>query len=418
MDAFVINGGKDLVGEVDVSGSKNAGLAIMAAALLASGESILEGVPFLGDMEDFSKELSHLGADVKWTSDFVKINTENLQSRHVPSGLTSKVRASVLLLGPLLTHFGYAKISLPGGCAIGRRPIDEHIYGLERLGASIKLENGYVEAHAPGGLKGADVLFHVPTVTGTMNVMLAASLAHGVTNIQNAAREPEVQDLATCLIRMGCTVEGAGTNCIAIHGRSQVIPYKYRVMGDRIECGTFLVAGAMAGNPLKVNGCIYEHQSALIAKLREVGALVEINGHSITVYKAKEPKAVNIKTGPYPSFPTDMQPQFMALLSMAQGVSMVLETVFELRFNQAIGLGALGAHITVVDRLARVQTVRKLTGSTVAATDLRAGASLVLAGLVADGNTVLRCIYHIDRGYNRFDNKLVSVGASIRRLCI
>ena len=413
---LVIEGGRDVVGEVYISGSKNAGLAIMAAALLASGQSTLEGVPRLSDIGNFGRILRQLGAQVTRIADTLQIETANVQCSDIPFELTRTMRASILILGPLLARFGNAKVSLPGGCAIGLRPIEQHIKGLERLGACVVISDRSIDARAPSGLHGAVLPLETPTVTGTMNLMLAACMARGVTHIQNAAREPEVADLAMCLISMGVTIHSAGTDHLTIHGRDSLLPYHYRVMKDRIEGGTFLILGAMAGNPLTVHGCIYENQSALIEKLRAIGAHIEVKECSMTVYKATRPAAIDVQTGPYPCFPTDLQPQLMALLSVALGRSLLTETVFELRFNQVIGLTSMGAHIGVDGETAIVNGVKGLSGSTVVATDLRAGASLVIAAIIAKGTTMIRCAEHTDRGYDRLDYKLVSIGVRIRRL--
>ena len=305
--ALIIEGGRDVIGEVQVSGSKSAGLPLMAAALLASGQSVLEDIPKLSDVDSLSRILRYLGADVAHGSDALRIDTTNLQCRDIPNELTRTLQASVLTLGPLLARFGYGKISPPGGCAIGKRSIEEHIKGFEKLGAQIRISSGSIEARVPShGLRGAVLRMQTPTVTGTMNLMFAACTAHGVTEIHNAACEPEVADLTKCLMGMGVTIHGIGTNHLTIYGRDELLPYHYRVMEDRIEGGTFLILGAVVGNPLIVHGCRSEHQTALIKHLRAIGAQVDIKGQSITVHKATKPVAVNVKTGPHPSFPTDL----------------------------------------------------------------------------------------------------------------
>jgi UDP-N-acetylglucosamine 1-carboxyvinyltransferase len=325
------------------------------------------------------------------------------------------MRASILVLGPLLARFGYAKVSLPGGCAIGARPIDQHLRGLERLGARITLEHGYVVADAPQGLRAGDVVFDMPTVTGTENLMLAAARIPGTTHLRNAACEPEIVDLAVALGRMGAQIEGAGSAHIVIRGTPDLAPYVHRVVPDRIECGTFLVAGAMAGEPLTVTGGIAEHQVALIDKLRATGAEVQIDGDRMVVARAKRPRAVDIQTAPYPGVATDMQAQLMALLALADGVSVITETIFENRFMHVAELDRLGAHIRVDGKHAIIHGVPSLSASTVMATDLRASACLVLAGLVAEGETVVRRVYHLDRGYERLERKLCAAGAAIER---
>jgi UDP-N-acetylglucosamine 1-carboxyvinyltransferase len=414
MDALRITGGRPLSGEVRVSGSKNASLPIMAAALLAPGESTLDNVPDLADVRTLGTVLEQMGMRVRRQGAVVRLDASSIGSFEAPYDLVRTMRASILVLGPLLARFGQAKVSLPGGCAIGARPIDQHLKGLERLGATIAIEHGYVVAQADG-LVGAEISFDMPTVTGTENLMLAAALARGTTILRNAAREPEVVDLARVLINMGVDLEGAGSERIVIHGRAKLAPYKHSVVADRIELGTFLVAGAMAGESLVVRGGIAEHQAALIDKLRDVGAFISAEGDVITVHRAKKPRAVDIHTAPYPGFPTDMQAQFMALLTMCEGAGAVSETIFENRFMHVAELTRLGAQIKVDGGQAFVHGGHKLSGTTVMATDLRASACLVLAGLVADGETCVRRIYHLDRGYERIETKLAAVGASIER---
>ncbi len=414
MDALRIVGGRPLSGSVEVSGSKNASLPIMAAALLAPGESVLANVPDLADVRTLCGLLEQMGMRVRRDGSDLRLDAGAITRFEAPYDLVRTMRASILVLGPLLARFGEAKVSLPGGCAIGARPIDQHLKGLERLGAEIRLEHGYVLARS-SGLVGAEVVFDVPTVTGTENLMLAATLARGTTILRNAAREPEVVDLAQALIAMGAELEGAGSERIVIHGRAQLAPFRHRVVADRIELGTFLVAGAMAGESLRVRGGIAEHQAALIDKLRAVGAIIALEGEDIVVHRAKKPRAVDIQTAPYPGFPTDMQAQFMALLTSCEGAGAVTETIFENRFMHVAELSRLGAQIKVDGGQAFVHGGHKLSGTTVMATDLRASACLVLAGLVAEGETVVRRIYHLDRGYERIEKKLVSVGAAIER---
>ncbi|KAJ5220102.1 hypothetical protein N7468_009306 [Penicillium chermesinum] len=413
---LAIEGGHDVTGDIPVSGSKNAGLALLAASLLASGPSILEGIPPLSDVARMGRICESLGAIVERASDSLRIDTTHVGSLDVPDRLTRSLRASILTLGPLLARFGVAKLCPPGGCAIGARPIEEHVKGLEKMGAKVTVTERSIEACAPSGLHGAAIHMQTPSVTGTMNLMMAACLASGVTYISNPAREPEVTDLANCLISMGATIQGAGTDHITICGRDKLLtPYKYTVMEDRIEAGTFLILGAMAGDPLAVHNCTAEYQTVLIQKLRAIGAQIDINERSIIVRKARCPVAADIQTGPYPAYPTDLQPQLMALLSKAQGTSRITETIFEERFNQAAGLIAMGADICVDGQDAVISGVRELSGGMVAATDLRAGASLVIAAIAAKGRTVISGSHYIDRGYYGLQNKLRKLGVKVRR---
>ncbi|MEK7705393.1 MAG: UDP-N-acetylglucosamine 1-carboxyvinyltransferase [Myxococcota bacterium] len=414
MDALRLIGGAPLGGELRVSGSKNAALPLMAAALLAEGESELTGVPDLADVRTLGKVLDHLGARVVREGGTLRLDATRLSGDDAPYDLVRTMRASILVLGPLLARRGEAKVSLPGGCAIGARPIDQHLKGLTRLGATITLEHGYVHARAER-LVGAEVVFDMPTVTGTENLMLAASRAQGTTILRNAAREPEVIDLAVALGGMGVDIEGAGTADIVVHGATRLTPYRHPVVADRIELGTFLVAGAMAGDGLRVVGGVPAHQAVLIDKLRQSGATLDVDGGVVTVHRARRPRPVDFQTAPYPGFPTDMQAQLMTHLALADGVSTVSETIFENRFMHVAELNRLGAAIRVDGGRAVVHGVKRLSGTTVMATDLRASASLVLAGLVADGETIVRRIYHLDRGYEHIERKLVSVGAQIER---
>ncbi len=414
MDAFRIRGGAPLRGEITVSGSKNAALAIMPAALLCEGEHRLSNVPDVVDVRTFARVLAHMGAEVEQNGAEVTIDAGRLGELEAPYDLVRTMRASILVLGPLLARFGRARVSLPGGCAIGARPIDQHLKGLERLGATITIEHGYVLAEA-ARLRGAEVVFDVPTVGGTENLLLAASLAEGTTVLRNVAREPEIVDLAAALGTMGVEVTGAGSETITITPPTRLAPMRHRVIPDRIEFGTFLVAGALGGDPLTVvDGCA-EHQAALIAKLREAGASVTVEGERVTVARAARPRPVDVHTAPYPGFPTDMQAQLMTLMALADGVSTVSETIFENRFMHVAELNRLGAKIRVEGGKAIVHGAPRLSGTTVMATDLRASACLVLAGLVADGETVVRRIYHLDRGYQRLGLKLRGVGATIER---
>lgn len=414
MDALRLRGGAALSGPLPVSGSKNASLPIMAAALLAEGESTLENVPDLADVTTLGKVLSHMGVRIERTRDTLRLDATRVTTPEAPYDLVRTMRASILALGPLVARFGEARVSLPGGCAIGARPIDQHLKGLERMGARIEMAHGYVTARADR-LHGAEILLDMPTVTGTENLMLAAALARGVTVLRNAAREPEVVDLAQALVTMGVEIQGAGTERIVIQGRDRVQPFRHRVLPDRIEYGTFLVAGALAGDGLEIVGGVAEHQAALIDKLRAIGAHIEPANGITRVHRAERRRPVDVQTAPYPGFPTDMQAQLMTVLSVCDGVSVVAETIFENRFMHVAELDRLGASIRVDGGRAIVHGVPHLSGSTVMATDLRASACLVLAGLVAEGETVVRRIYHLDRGYEHIERKLGAVGASIER---
>jgi UDP-N-acetylglucosamine 1-carboxyvinyltransferase len=414
MDALRIFGGAPLRGEIQVSGSKNACLPAIAATLLHRGESTIEAVPDLADVRTMANLLGYMGAKVQQQPGRIVVDARHIERREAPYDLVRTMRAAILVLGPLVARFGQARISLPGGCAIGARPIDQHLKGLQRLGAQITIEHGYVEARAEK-LRGAEIVFDLPTVTGTENLMLAASGAQGTTILKNAAREPEVVDLAQALISMGVTIEGAGTESIVVHGGDALHALHHRVVPDRIELGTFLVAGALMGDGLRIVGGIADHQAVLIDKLRQTGATIRVDGDALSVDRAKRPHAVDVQTAPYPGFPTDMQAQFMALMAIAEGTSVISETIFENRFMHVAELNRLGASIRVEGGRAVVRGAPKLSGSTVMATDLRASACLVLAGLVADSETVVRRIYHLDRGYERIESKLRQVGARIER---
>lgn len=421
MDALRLHGGQPLRGTIDISGSKNATLPIMAAAILAPGKSRLGRVPDLADVRTLERVLAHLGMKISRENNAAGkgelfLDATNISELEAPYELVRTMRASILVLGPLLARFGQARVSLPGGCAIGARPIDQHLKGLEKLGAEITLEHGYVEAKAKE-LVGAEIIFDMPTVGGTEHLMLAASLAKGKTVLRNAAREPEIVDLANVLRNMGAVIEGDGTERIVIHGQAALEPYDHNVVADRIEFGTFLIAGAMMGDNLTLRGGVVEHQTALIDKLMQAGTEVFVDNDSdlIHISKAEKLEPVNIQTAPYPGFPTDMQAQMMTLLCAAEGTSVITETIFENRFMHVAELGRLGARVRVDGGKAIIRGVEKLSGTTVMATDLRASASLILAGLVADGETVIRRIYHLDRGYEHIEDKLRGVGAQIER---
>jgi UDP-N-acetylglucosamine 1-carboxyvinyltransferase len=426
VDALRIEGGAPLQGRVTVSGSKNASLPIMAAALLAEGQSVLHNAPDLADIHTllhlFSSMGLHVHSDFKAAVPQVKIDASEVARCVAPYELVRTMRAAILVLGPLLARFGHAHVSLPGGCAIGARPIDQHLRGLTLLGADIRIEHGYVVASAKDGLRGCDIHFDMPTVTGTENLMLAATLARGTTVLHNAACEPEIIDLALALGRMGAKISGAGSACLVIDGPgsggpAQLQPYTHTVVPDRIEFGTLLVAGALAGTPLHLDGAPCSQQRALMDKLEAFGARIEVHpgGSSCTVQRAERGAAVDVQTAPYPGFPTDMQAQLMAALALGQGTSTLTETIFENRFMHVAELDRLGANIRVEGNRAVVQGVQRLSGTTVMATDLRASACLVLAGLMAEGETRVRRIYHLDRGYAHLERKLCSVGARIER---
>jgi UDP-N-acetylglucosamine 1-carboxyvinyltransferase len=415
LDKLVIKGGRKLSGEVFVSGSKNASLPIFVATILAPGTFEISNVPFLRDINTTIKVLESLGATIEGNGNIVRIDTTQLKNVEATYDLVKTMRASVLVLGPLLARHGRARVSLPGGCAIGARPIDQHLKGLKALGADIRLEHGYVEATAKR-LKGARINFDMPTVGGTEHLMLTASLAKGVTLLENAAREPEITDLARMLNQMGACIEGAGTDTIRITGVKELNPVNYRVMPDRIEAGTFMVAAAITGGDIKIRNMQLEHLDALVFKLQDAGVEITNKDGIVRVKGAKKVKSVNIKTRPYPGFPTDMQAQFMALMAIADGASSISENIFENRFMHVSELLRFGADITVDGKSATVKGVKKLSGAPVMATDLRASASLILAGLAADNTTEISRIYHLDRGYEAIEKKLAGLGADIVRV--
>jgi len=415
LDKLIIKGGKKLSGEVSVSGSKNAALPIFCATILAAGKHEISNVPFLRDINTTIKVLESLGAVVEGNGHIVKIDATNVNNVEATYDLVKTMRASVLVLGPLLARHGRARVSLPGGCAIGARPIDQHLKGLKALGADIHLTHGYVEAKAKR-LKGARINFDMPTVGGTEHLMMAASLAKGETVLENAAREPEIVDLATMLNQMGARIEGAGTDTIRIAGVSELSPVSYRVMPDRIEAGTFMVAAAITGGDIRIANMQLEHLDALVFKLQDAGVEITNKNGLVRVKGPKKLRSMNIKTRPYPGFPTDMQAQFMALMTVADGASVISENIFENRFMHVSELMRFGADITVEGNSATVKGVKKLSGAPVMATDLRASASLILAGLAAEGETEVTRIYHLDRGYESIEKKLAGLGADIVRV--
>ncbi len=416
MDQFVIQGGTSLAGEVTISGAKNAALPILFAALLGQGKSTFSNVPRLRDIGTTEALLKTLGANVEWQQDKLVIDGATVDKTLAPYELVKQMRASVLALGPLVARFGEAQVSLPGGCAIGARPVDIHIQGLERMGAIIKVENGYINAKVDGRLKGAEIFMEMVSVGATENLLMAATLADGKTVLENAAREPEITDLANCLIAMGAKISGAGTSRIEIEGVESLSGCEYSILPDRIETGTFLVAAAMAGGEVLCKNTDHHSLDPVIEKLRATNALVEVTDNSIYLdMRGRELKAVNIKTMPHPGFPTDMQAQFTALNVVAKGSATITETIFENRFMHVPELQRMGANIRLEGNTAICGDTESLSGAQVMATDLRASASLILTGIVAQGETIVDRIYHVDRGYQRIEDKLSALGANIKR---
>ncbi len=417
MDSIRIVGGTPLVGTVGVSGSKNAALPILCAALLADGEHTFRNVPDLRDIGTTAALLRHMGLAVHVAPPLVTITNTGTVVPDAPYDLVRQMRASVLVLGPLVARYGKARVSLPGGCAIGARPIDQHLKGLEAMGAKVTLDHGYVDVLVPGGrLKGADFRFDMNTVTGTENLMCAAALARGRTTLANAAREPEIEELALVLNKMGARVEGAGTETIVIEGRDMLHPVDHAIIADRIEAGTFMVAAAATGGNVLVDNVEPDHLAAVMRKLRQAGITVEREGRGVRVVGKPPFVPTDITTAPHPGFPTDMQAQLMVLMCMADGVSTITEMIFENRFMHVSELCRMGANIEVDGRSAKVHGRAKLQGATVMATDLRASASLVIAGLLAEGETRVLRVYHLDRGYEHIERKLSGLGATIERV--
>ncbi len=417
MDGILIRGGKPLRGEVRISGAKNAALPILCATLLSDGESLVRNVPKLRDIDTTADLLRTLGRDVQLEAPQVRVGQcRGTVEPEAPYELVKKMRASVLVLGPLLARFGRAKVSLPGGCQIGRRPIDQHLKGLERLGANIEIDRGYVLAECRQ-LQGTEIVFDVATVTGTEHLMMAGALARGKTTLVNCAREPEVVEVARVLNKMGAKVSGAGTSVVRIEGASELSPFDHAIIADRIEAGTYMTAAAATGGDLLLQPVPVEALEAVVAKLRAAGAEVEADGTGLRVARNGPLRAVDITTSPHPGFPTDMQAQFMVLMCLAPGTSRIRETVFENRFMHVPELARMGSDIKCGGHTAHVRGVDKLSGATVMATDLRASASLVIAGLIAeDGETLVRRVYHLDRGYEYMETKLQAVGADIERI--
>lgn len=429
MQKIVVEGGAALNGEVQISGAKNAVLPILCATLLADGPVSISNVPHLHDVVTTAKLLGELGAGITIDEGTISVNGKpgrgrgivvdptTVHSHVAPYELVKTMRASVLVLGPLLAKFGAAEVSLPGGCAIGSRPVDQHIKGLQALGADITVENGYIKARREGRLKGARFVFDMVTVTGTENVLMAAALAEGTSVLENAAMEPEIVDLADCLNALGANIEHAGSGRIVVHGVERLHGGNHDVLPDRIETGTFLVAAAMTGGRVTVRRTRPDTLDAVIDKLKQAGADITIDGDRITLdMQGRRPRSVDLTTAPHPAFPTDMQAQFMALNCIADGVGVINETIFENRFMHVSELQRLGADIRVEGHTAIVRGVKRLSGAPVMATDLRASASLVLAGLVAEGTTTIDRIYHLDRGYENIEEKLSGLGAKIRRI--
>jgi UDP-N-acetylglucosamine 1-carboxyvinyltransferase len=414
MDRLIVKGGKRLKGEVQISGSKNAALPVIAASILSSGISTIKRVPELRDVKTMGRLIKNMGADFYYGANKVVIDSTKLNNLEAPYELVKEMRASVLVLGPMLARFGSARVSLPGGCAIGARPINLHLMGLEKMGAKIVLESGYVVATAKR-LKGSTIYFDIPTVTGTENLMMAASIAKGITVLENAAREPEVIDLANALISMGARIRGAGESVIEIEGVDELKPLDYTVIPDRIETGTFMAIAGITGSDITIRGCVPEHLNAFSEKLKAAGLRFESEVDNMHVIGPTRPKAVDIETAPYPGFPTDMQAQFMSLMCVSSGTSLITETIFENRFMHVAELMRMGADINFKGSTATVKGVKRLKGANVMATDLRASASLIVAALRAEGETMIHRLYHLDRGYEKIEEKLIGIGANVRR---
>ncbi|GAB1158021.1 MULTISPECIES: UDP-N-acetylglucosamine 1-carboxyvinyltransferase [Paenibacillus] len=419
MSKFIVRGGKRLTGSVKVSGAKNSVLPIIAASLLGEeGQSVIIDAPPLDDVMTINKVLESLGAGVTYRDEVITVNAEKLTSCEAPYEWVSKMRASFLVMGPLLTRMGHTRISLPGGCAIGTRPIDQHLKGFEAMGAEISLGQGYIEARSQGRLRGAKIYLDVASVGATQNIMMAATLADGVTVLENAAKEPEIVDLANFLNGMGAKVRGAGTGVIRIEGVEKLTGVKHTVIPDRVEAGTYMAAAAISGGDVYIEGAISDHLGSVIAKMEEMGVTILPDENGVRVIADRPLKAVDVKTLPYPGFPTDMQSQMMALLLASEGTSVVTETVFENRFMHVDEFQLMNAEIKVEGRSSIITGNAKLKGAKVTATDLRAGAALIIAGLVAEGTTEVGGVHHIDRGYVHLAEKLNGLGADIYRISV
>jgi UDP-N-acetylglucosamine 1-carboxyvinyltransferase len=414
MEKMIIEGGYRLIGQTPISGAKNSALPLFAASLLVEGWNTLQNVPALADIGTIARLLRQMGVKVEGESGTVRLNAAAVHSYEAPYNLVKTMRASVLVLGPLVAKWKRACVSLPGGCAIGARPINLHLKGLEALGATVELKHGYVEARAER-LRGTKIYFDISTVTGTENILMAATLAEGRTVLENAASEPEVVELANFLNKMGARIQGIGSDVLVIDGVKELKPADHVIMADRIEAGTLMVAAGMTQGNLKLLNCNLHHMEAVVAKLREAGLEIFPEGDGVKVIGPVNIKAVDVKTLPYPGFPTDLQAQIMSLMCLASGLSVITETIFENRFMHVSELRRMGAEIRVEGRSAIVRGLANLTGAPVMATDLRASASLVLAGLAAEGTTEISRIYHLDRGYEKLDQKLTKLGAKIRR---
>jgi UDP-N-acetylglucosamine 1-carboxyvinyltransferase len=417
MDGIRIRGGKRLNGTIRISGAKNAALPILCATLLSEGESRLRNVPALRDIDTTGELLSTLGREVSCRPPEVLVGGGKVHPE-APYELVKKMRASVLVLGPLIARHGRAKVSLPGGCQIGTRPVDQHLKGLEALGARIRIEHGYIVADAPR-LVGAEVVFDMPTVTGTENLMMAAALAKGRTTLVNCAREPEVVELARVLNKMGAKVSGVGTAVVHIEGADELAPFDHAIISDRIEAGTYMVAAAAAGGDVFIEGVPVDDLETLIVKMRGAGVQMDAEGNGLRVVREQPLRSIDVATAPHPGFPTDMQAQFMVLMCIARGTARISETVFENRFMHVPELRRMGADIEVSGHTAYVKGVERLSGAEVMATDLRASASLIIAGMVANGDdteTIVRRVYHLDRGYEHMEKKLTAVGADVVRV--
>ncbi len=415
MDKLIVQKSMGLKGEINISGAKNAALPIICASILSAETLELSNVPHLRDIKTLSELLRLMGIDVELSTGNMKITANNMTNCIAPYDLVKQMRASILVLGPLLARFGHAEVSLPGGCAIGARPVDIHLKGLEQMGAHIEIENGYIKAKVDK-LKGARIVMDVVTVTGTENLLMAATLADGTTVLENCAREPEVTDLAECLVKMGAQIEGIGTDTLTIHGVAKLHGAKHSVIADRIEAGTYVVAAVMVQGDITLTNVRPDTMGSILDKVTSAGAKVTVTESTIHILMNGKPNAVDINTSPYPGFPTDMQAQFMAMNCIADGTSVIAENIFENRFMHVPELCRMGADIDIDGNVAVVRGGQFLTGASVMATDLRASASLVLAGLVADGETIVDRVYHLDRGYESMENKLNKVGANIQRI--